>query len=50
MTATSSTHAVGRLRARTGGPKADGPKVLEHLLGWTLVIVLAMFVTQAGLM
>ncbi|MER6717896.1 SCO1431 family membrane protein [Streptomyces halstedii] len=36
-------------RARTGGPD-DGPKVLEHLLGWTLVVVLALFVTQAGLM
>ncbi|MCW8219640.1 SCO1431 family membrane protein, partial [Streptomyces griseolus] len=35
--------------ARTGGPD-DGPKVLEHLLGWTLVVVLALFVTQAGLM
>ncbi|GAA3397825.1 SCO1431 family membrane protein [Streptomyces roseoviridis] len=48
MTATS--HAAARARVRTGGPKTDGPKVLEHLLGWTLVIVLAMFVTQAGLM
>ncbi|MFJ3280278.1 SCO1431 family membrane protein [Streptomyces halstedii] len=35
--------------ARTGGPD-DGPKVLEHLLGWTLVVVLALFVTQAGLL
>ncbi|MET9956738.1 SCO1431 family membrane protein [Streptomyces sp. NPDC006339] len=48
MTATS--HAAARVRARTGGPKPDGPKVFEHLLGWTLVVLLAMFVTQAGLM
>ncbi|MEU7577851.1 SCO1431 family membrane protein [Streptomyces sp. NPDC041068] len=48
MTATSAT-AV-RTRARTGGPKEDGPKLLEHLAGWTLVVVLAMLVTQTGLL
>lgn len=48
MSATS--HAAARPHARTGGPKEDGPKILEHLLGWTLVVVLALFVTQAGLM
>ncbi|QEV16986.1 MULTISPECIES: SCO1431 family membrane protein [Streptomyces] len=48
MTATSAT-AV-RVRARTGGPKEDEPKLLEHLAGWTLVVVLAMLVTQAGLL
>ncbi|WEH42886.1 SCO1431 family membrane protein [Streptomyces sp. AM 2-1-1] len=39
-------------RARTGGPHDDdeGPKILEHVLGWTLVVVLALFVTGAGLM
>jgi len=47
MTATSAT--ATRLRARTGGPKDDGPKILEHLLGWTFVVVLAMLVTQLGL-
>jgi hypothetical protein len=36
-------------RARTGGPK-DGSKLLENILGWTLVVVLAMFVTQTGLL
>ncbi|MEU4201225.1 SCO1431 family membrane protein [Streptomyces sp. NPDC026294] len=36
-------------RTRTGGPK-DGPDLLEHLVGWTLVIVLAMLFTQTGLM
>jgi len=48
MTATSTT--ATRLRARTGGPKDDGPKILEHVLGWTLVVVLAMLVTQLGLL
>ncbi len=46
----AASHAVARVRARTGGPKDDGPKILEHLLGWTLVVVLAVFVTRAGLM
>jgi hypothetical protein len=47
MTVTSAT--AGRLRTRTGGPKDDGPKILEHLAGWTFVVVLAMLVTQLGL-
>lgn len=47
MTATSAT--AGRLQTRTGGPKDDGPKILEHLAGWTLVVVLAMLVTQFGM-
>ncbi|WP_326696436.1 SCO1431 family membrane protein [Streptomyces sp. NBC_01754] len=47
MTATPA--AENLRRARTGGPD-DGPKVLEHILGWTLVVVLAVFVTQAGFM
>ncbi|MFJ3902464.1 SCO1431 family membrane protein [Streptomyces sp. NPDC090025] len=47
---TANSHVAARLRARTGGPKDQGPKVLEHLAGWTLVVVLAMFVTQLGLM
>lgn len=46
MTAHSATAA----RARTGGPKDDGPKVLEHVAGWTLVAVIAMLVTQLGLL
>ena len=48
MTATTAENRTD-FRARTGGPQ-DGPKILEHVLGWTLVVVLAMFVTQAGLM
>ncbi|MFI8931827.1 SCO1431 family membrane protein [Streptomyces sp. NPDC053474] len=60
MTASSATATVlqtheglrarAGLRARTGGPQEDGPRLLEHLLGWTLVVVLAMLVTQTGLM
>lgn len=46
-TATAAADRAGT-RARTGGPE-DGSKVLEHILGWTLVVVLAMFVTQLGL-
>ncbi|MEU1122312.1 SCO1431 family membrane protein [Streptomyces sp. NPDC005899] len=52
MTATAAeilSRARNARRARTGGPD-NGPKLLEHILGWTLVVVLAMFVTQAGLM
>ncbi|MEU9285190.1 SCO1431 family membrane protein [Streptomyces sp. NPDC048275] len=48
MTATSAT--ASRVRARTGGPKDDGPKILEHIAGWTFVVVLAMLVTQLGLL
>lgn len=48
MTATTVTNRAAR--TRTGGPKDNGPKILEHILGWTFVVVLAMFVTQAGLM
>lgn len=46
MTAHSATAA----RVRTGGPKDDGPKILEHVAGWTLVAVIAMLVTQLGLL
>ncbi|MBX9426464.1 SCO1431 family membrane protein [Streptomyces lateritius] len=48
---TSTTYTRLPFRARTGGPKDDqGPKVLEHVLGWTLVVLLAVLVTRAGLM
>lgn len=46
MTANSATAT----RVRTGGPKEDGPKILEHIMGWTLVVVVAMLVTQLGLL
>jgi len=37
-------------RTCTGGPGNDGPKILEHVMGWTLVMVVAMLVTQLGLL
>ncbi|MEV5432491.1 SCO1431 family membrane protein [Streptomyces sp. NPDC052701] len=46
MTANSATAA----RVRTGGPRDDGPEILEHALGWVLVVVLAMLVTRLGLL
>ncbi|WP_371651123.1 MULTISPECIES: SCO1431 family membrane protein [unclassified Streptomyces] len=48
-TTADDPRALAELRARTGGPD-DGPKLLEHFLGWTLVVVLAMLVTQTGLL
>lgn len=51
MTSTSSAVTRFLPRARTGGPADDqGPKILEHVLGWTLVVLLAVLVTRAGLM
>ncbi|MET9884048.1 SCO1431 family membrane protein [Streptomyces sp. NPDC006430] len=48
MTAHSAAlTARARNLVRTGGPK-DAPSWLEHVLGWTLVVVVAMFVTQIG--
>lgn len=47
MTAISAT--ADRVHARTGGPKDDEPRIIEHVLGWTLVVVVAMLVTQLGL-
>ncbi len=37
------------LRSRTGGPSDGGDHLLEHLLGWSLVVVLALLTTQLGL-
>ncbi|MEU1278343.1 SCO1431 family membrane protein [Streptomyces sp. NPDC005805] len=48
-TAAAATADRPRARTRTGGPD-DGPAILEHVLGWTLVVVLAMFITQLGLL
>ncbi|MEU7604720.1 SCO1431 family membrane protein [Streptomyces sp. NPDC056257] len=48
MTADSATPTAPALDlVRTGGPKDDS-SWLEHVLGWTLVVVVAMFVTQVG--
>jgi hypothetical protein len=46
-TAAAVTAARAEPRTRTGGP--EDSKVLEHILGWTLVVVIAMLVTQLGL-
>ncbi|WP_242584853.1 SCO1431 family membrane protein [Streptomyces sp. MST-110588] len=43
------TYAAFAPRARTGGPKDDS-NLLEHIAGWTFVVVLAMLLTQTGLM
>ncbi|WP_316681840.1 SCO1431 family membrane protein [Streptomyces spongiicola] len=48
-TATATATATAG-RSRTGGPGDDGPKIVEHALGWLLVVVLAMLVTRAGLL
>ncbi|MFD5519247.1 SCO1431 family membrane protein [Streptomyces sp. NPDC127066] len=48
MTASSAT--APRLRTRTGGPGDNGPKILEHVLGWIFVVVVAMLVTRLGLL
>ncbi|MGK9464096.1 SCO1431 family membrane protein [Streptomyces sp. G6] len=45
-----TAHTATATRVRTGGPKGDGPKILEHVMGWTLVVVLAMLVVQLGLL
>ncbi|MEU3062975.1 SCO1431 family membrane protein [Streptomyces subrutilus] len=58
MTATSATappasRSTDRFRADgavgSGGP-GEGSSWPEHVLGWTLVVVVAMFVTQVGWM
>jgi len=46
MTAHPATTAT---RVRTGGPQEDGPAILEHVIGWVLVVVTAMLVTRLGL-
>ncbi|MET9444871.1 SCO1431 family membrane protein [Streptomyces sp. NPDC006610] len=46
MTANTATAT----RVRTGGPREDGPQIVEHIMGWTLVVVLSMLVTQLGLL
>ncbi|MFI6209832.1 SCO1431 family membrane protein [Streptomyces sp. NPDC051041] len=45
-----TAHAATTARVRTGGPEGDGPELLEHVMGWALVVVIAMFVTQLGLL
>ncbi|MEZ7004090.1 SCO1431 family membrane protein [Streptomyces sp. AD55] len=46
-----TAHTAGAARLRTGGPRDDeGPGIVEHVLGWTLVVVTAMLVVQLGLL
>ncbi|MFF4546472.1 SCO1431 family membrane protein [Streptomyces sp. NPDC001435] len=45
-----TAHSATATRVRTGGPKDDGPKIVEHILGWVLVAVVAMLVTRLGLL
>jgi len=45
-----TAHSAAAARTRTGGPKEDGPKIFEHVMGWTLVVVVAMLVAQLGLL
>ncbi|MFJ9562929.1 SCO1431 family membrane protein [Streptomyces fuscichromogenes] len=45
-----TTHSATAARTRTGGPDGHGSQVLEHVMGWTLVVVIAMLVTQLGLL
>ncbi|MGW2047993.1 SCO1431 family membrane protein [Streptomyces sp. NPDC001858] len=45
-----TAHTASAERTRTGGPETDGPKLLEHIMGWVLVAVVAMLITQLGLL
>ncbi|MER5431531.1 SCO1431 family membrane protein [Streptomyces sp. NPDC002588] len=49
-TARTRTARTRTARTRTGGPRGDDPKIVEHLMGWVLVVVVAMLVTQLGLL
>lgn len=45
-----AARAAGAARAGTGGPSGEGhEKLLEQVLGWTLVVLVAMLVTRLGL-
>ncbi|MFF2654412.1 SCO1431 family membrane protein [Streptomyces sp. NPDC058045] len=50
MTADSAAFRA-RARTRTGGPGDDrGPRILEQVLGWVLVVAVALLVTRLGLL
>ncbi|MEO3975136.1 SCO1431 family membrane protein [Streptomyces sp. CAU 1734] len=49
MTSHASATPGRRAAARTGGPDDDRSAVVEHIVGWTLVVVIAMLVTRLGL-
>ncbi|GHI96847.1 SCO1431 family membrane protein [Streptomyces olivaceus] len=50
MTAHTAATAAPAVRTRTGGPRDEGPNIVEHVMGWTLVVVVAMLVVQLGLL
>ncbi|GAA2737012.1 SCO1431 family membrane protein [Streptomyces nogalater] len=45
-----TAHPATATRAVTGGPREDRPDLLEHVMGWVLVVVFAMLVTRLGLL
>lgn len=45
-----TVHSATAPRVRTGGPQENGPKIVEHVMGWVLVLVVAMLVTRLGLL
>ncbi|MFE9705837.1 SCO1431 family membrane protein [Streptomyces sp. NPDC005930] len=45
-----TAHTATAARVRTGGPEDEGPQILEHVMGWTLVVVVAMLMVQLGLL
>jgi hypothetical protein len=49
MTSNAATADRTLPTTRTGGPD-EGSDLLEHVFGWTLVVVLAMLITQVGLL
>ncbi|MFF6974557.1 MULTISPECIES: SCO1431 family membrane protein [Streptomyces] len=52
MTAAATAHgpaAAPAPRTRTGGPD-EGSELLEHVLGWALVVLVAVLVTRLGLL
>lgn len=40
---------IAAARTGTGGP-TEGRKIVEHIVGWTLCIVVAMLITQLHLL
>ncbi|WP_250403460.1 SCO1431 family membrane protein [Streptomyces cellostaticus] len=45
-----TAHQATAVRVGTGGPEEDRPEILEHIMGWVLVVVVAMLVTRVGLL
>lgn len=51
LAATPAAASLAAPRTRTGGPSDDRrEKLLQELLGWTLLVLLAVLVTRLGLM